>query len=156
MFKNVHSPLSRLPPKLVPLLVRAVFGGWRHRLSSRYRSMFNFHLVLSSLYTPDFYYIHYVPYLTPWPPSLFCALLFVMWVRVLVLWIFVFSVLEFYSSFLIKLSDYSHLCVPRLTLPFSIHQHPHSSGISCTCLRTSDNLKCTLKVFRPLDFSTYC
>ena len=46
-----HSNLSRLPPKLFPLLVRAAFGRRRHRLSSCHWSMFHFLFVLS-VYTP--------------------------------------------------------------------------------------------------------
>ena len=45
--------LSRLPPKLVPLLVRAAFGGRRRRSSSHHRSTFHFPFVLSS-HTPGF------------------------------------------------------------------------------------------------------
>jgi hypothetical protein len=39
--------LSRLPPKSVPLLVWAAFGGGRHRSSSHRRSTFHFPFVLS-------------------------------------------------------------------------------------------------------------
>ena len=46
--------LSRLPPKSVPLLVRAAFGGRRHRPSSHRRSTFHFPFVLSLFYTPGF------------------------------------------------------------------------------------------------------
>jgi hypothetical protein len=46
--------LSRLPPKLVPLLVRAAFGGRRHRPSSHRRSTSRFPFVLSLSYTPGF------------------------------------------------------------------------------------------------------
>ena len=41
--------LSWLPPKSAPLLVRAVFGGRRHRSSSHHWSIFHFPLVLSCL-----------------------------------------------------------------------------------------------------------
>jgi hypothetical protein len=52
-----HRPpkiLSRLPPKSVPLLVRAAFGGRRHRPSSHIWSIFDFPFVLSLSYTPGF------------------------------------------------------------------------------------------------------
>ena len=39
--------VSRLLPKSMPLLVRAVFGGRRHRSSSHRRSIFHFPFVLS-------------------------------------------------------------------------------------------------------------
>ena len=54
--KVIH--LCQLLPKLVPLLVRATFGGRRHRLSSHHRSMFHFRFVLSYSFTPDFHSIN--------------------------------------------------------------------------------------------------
>ena len=41
--------VSRLPPKSVPLLVRAALGARRHRSSSHHRSTFHFPFVLSCL-----------------------------------------------------------------------------------------------------------
>ena len=43
--------VSRLLPKSLPLLVRAVLGGRRYRSSSHHRSIFHFPLVLSCLPT---------------------------------------------------------------------------------------------------------
>jgi hypothetical protein len=60
----------RLPLKLVPLLVRAAFGGRRYRLSSHHGSTIIFPFVLSVLYTPRSHYVCYLfllfPYLTLW------------------------------------------------------------------------------------------
>ena len=44
-----NRPVSRLPPKLFPLLVRAVFSGRHHPPSSHRSSLFHFPLVLSCL-----------------------------------------------------------------------------------------------------------
>lgn len=79
-------------------------------------------LVLSSLYTLDFYYINYVPYLTLWLPSLFCALLLSCGFVFLCFGFLCFSC----WNILLFFPDDTHLCVPRLTLPFTIHQHPHN------------------------------
>jgi hypothetical protein len=49
--------LSRLPPKSVPLLVRAAFGGRRHQSSSHRRSTFHFPFVLSCFPT----HLVYIP-----------------------------------------------------------------------------------------------
>ena len=49
LFTSTIKILSRLPPKSVPLLVRAVFGGIRHQPSSHHWSIFHFPLVLSCL-----------------------------------------------------------------------------------------------------------
>ena len=46
-FRWGRGALSRLPPKSVPFLVRAAFGGRRHRSSSHRRSTFHFPFVLS-------------------------------------------------------------------------------------------------------------
>ena len=43
--------MSRLPPKSFPLLVRAMFGGRRHRSSSHRQSTFHFPFVLSCFLT---------------------------------------------------------------------------------------------------------
>jgi hypothetical protein len=104
------------------------FGGRRHRLSRHHRSMFHFRFVLSWSYTPGLHSINYVPYLTLWLASLFCVLLFVMWVRVVsALDYCVCSLLElylFWVNFGLLL-----ISVSWAWLHFSIHQHPHTFSV---------------------------
>ena len=132
------APLSRLRPKLVPLLLRAAFGGRRHWLPRHHRAMFHFRFVLSWSYTPGFHSINDVPYLTLWFPSLFCALLFVIWVLIVRAWDYcICSLLEsylFWSTFWMITQN----CVLRLTLHFSMlptssHKLSATSQYSDTC-----------------------
>jgi hypothetical protein len=95
--------LSRLPPKLVPLLVRAAFGGRRHHLSSFHRSTFIFPFVWSVLYTPGSHYVVIISLFNPPEPSWFCACLLLSVVSFMWFWIFVLIVGRLFLSKLLLL-----------------------------------------------------
>ena len=112
---NMHILLSRLPPKLALLLVRVVFVGRRHRLSSHHRSMFQFRFVLSVLHTHLVSITYHVPYLTLWHTFLFCPWLFMSLVVVFCASVFVCSYLEFCLIFWVNSVMLLNTCVLRLT-----------------------------------------
>jgi hypothetical protein len=79
------------------LLVRVVFGGRRHRLSSHHRSMFQFRFVCIT--HTWFQFPYHVPYLTLWHTFLFYLWLLVSLVVVDCASVYVCSYLEFCLTF---------------------------------------------------------
>ena len=94
--------VSQLPPKLVPLLVRAAFGGRRRRSSSHHRSTFHFPFVLSLFYTAGFISQITCSLFNPLFPFVFCLFGLLLWARY-------YDMLVEYLS---KVTCATHLCCP--------------------------------------------
>jgi hypothetical protein len=123
IFWNVMSLVSRLPPKLVPLLARATSGGRRHRLSSCHRSTFLFPFVLSWLYTPGSHYVIIYSLFNPLVLTWFCSCLFFVSCSRL-LWDGVFSLRgNVVVSFRVKYIFYSGLCPAPDSALTAAHWH---------------------------------